>query len=148
MKTIMKQANGFIETEVAVQTEERVDYLYKRLRVRQPEVVAAAVEQAANQVVYEVVTTEYETQEEYIKRLVDEAMKRLDAKMEVYRKDMEFEKNMYYAIRNAHIAASKERKKARPKNKVQKLMYAVGVDPREVYEGLCKVEERINKIFK
>lgn len=145
MRTIMKQANGFIETEMAVETPERVDYLYKRLRVKQTEAVVETVEETveemkANELSTVLVEEQTETNNDrftYKGESTEEILARIDAKVATFE-----------AVNEALLRARKCTRKQRPKNKVQKFINAVGLDTRDVYYGLCEVEKRINKIFK
>lgn len=147
MKTMMKKANGFIETAVEVETAKGVEYMYKKLRVKSTEETVEEIKEevkemtteALNEVVVVVVeqTGEENNTYSYEGESVEDILARIDAKVKTH-------EDMKRILEMSH----KARKKYRPKNNVQKLLHAVGVEPMDVYKGLCKVEKRINKIFK
>lgn len=137
MKTTMKQSKGFIETAAAVETERGVEYMYKRLRTK-----AVALEETV-EVKHEVVTTGSMVDEEWVERRVEEALKRIDAKIVEFREQTEIKQQAYQVVKKAHEAAKKERRRMRPKNKVHMVMDAMGIDRRCIYNMLCEIEKRM-----
>ena len=130
--TTIKRMNGFMETTHV----EGNTVLYKRLRVNTP--VQEDVEQAVQ---HEVVTTEYMTEEEWKESVMKEIMDRVAIKKEEYKKQVAMEEKVNKMMHDIDKLQREHRRRMRPKTTVHKVMDAIGIDRRRVYDMLCELEK-------
>lgn len=129
--TTIKRMNGFMETTHV----EGNKVIYKRLRTNTP---------VQEEVKHEIVTTDNMTEDEWKEAVMKEIMDRVAIKKEEYRQEQarkeQIEKTMYVINK----LCKEERRKMRPRTTAHRLMDAIGIDRRKVYDILCNLEQRMN----